>query len=116
MSFVRKELHNINTPSVAKDATVSVYYEELNQTNSMIQLEIEAADLDTRYRAFLMIERKREIGDSVPIYLSEPKDFSSVKNQVCWKEFEVQVMTLNRGNDNKAQIYSVFEWNIYGKH
>ena len=25
-------------------------------------------------------------------------------------------MTLNRGNDHKPQIYSVFEWNIYGKH
>ena len=30
MSYVRKDLHNINSPSVAKDATVAIYYEELN--------------------------------------------------------------------------------------
>lgn len=116
MSFFRKNLRNYNSSTLAKDASIAVYYEELNQTNSMIQFDIEAADLDTRYRAFLMIERKREIGDSVPIYLSLPKDFSTVKNQVCWPEFELPVMTLNRGNDHKAQIYSVFEWNLYGKH
>ncbi|CDW86667.1 copine-4 [Stylonychia lemnae] len=95
--------------------TVTLRYEEIEQTNGMVQLGLAIRDFTQRGIFFFVISRSRDLGEFVPLYTSEKQKCDRISG-ATFDEHDFMMRDLCRNDDSRQLKIEFYESNKKGHH
>lgn len=91
-----------------KRTTVTIRYEEIDQTNSMVKIGFGIKDFNQRGLMFYQISRSRDLGEFVPLFTGEKKKNDRI-NGTFWDAQDFMMRDICRNDDNRLLRVEIFE-------
>eukprot|EP00347_Sterkiella_histriomuscorum_P019986 403339535 len=98
-----------------KRSTLTLRYEEIEQTNSMVSLGFQIRDFQQRGIFFYVISRSRDLGEFVPVYTSEKQKCDRVQG-AQYEDHDFMIRDICRNDDSRMLKIEFFESNKKGHH